>query len=152
MATIETFNNMSDSEIQLLDIRNVLSGNARAGTPVPPEEDILRYLCETMNATELDQNRRLDELDALDSGGEGDAASINSQEPLETPPLQSQEEIDAMQAAAAELKSLGTEAIQAAAAEVADQLVRMTRAGACDQHIHQLGRRRLRSRRRRSWS
>ena len=41
IATIETFNNMSDSEIELLDIRNVLSGNSRSGAPVTPEEDIL---------------------------------------------------------------------------------------------------------------
>ena len=86
-----------------------------------------------MTATKLDKNRRLDELDALDSGGEGDAASVNSQEPPEI--LQSQQEIEAMQAAAAELKSLGIGSMQAAAAEVAGQLVRMTRAGAGDEQM-----------------
>ena len=86
-----------------------------------------------MNAAELDQNRMLDELGALDSGGEGDAASVNSQEPPET--LRTKQEIETMHAAAAELKSLGAEAVQATAAEVADKLVRMTRAGETDEQM-----------------
>ena len=36
IAAIEIFNNMSDDQIELLDIRNVLSGNSRSGAPCHP--------------------------------------------------------------------------------------------------------------------
>ena len=128
MATIETFNQMDANQVQHLDIRHVLSGN-----PPAPEEDILRFLCETMNAIELDQDRNLDELEALDSGGEGDAASVKSQEPPEI--LQTEQELEIRRAAEAELKSLGREAMDAAAAEVAEKLVRGARAGGADEQL-----------------
>ena len=72
---------MGDAEVQLLDIRNVVSGNARTGAPLPPEEDVLRVLRDMVNASELDEDQMHDDDEAPSSGGEGDDASVASQEP-----------------------------------------------------------------------
>ena len=95
---IESFNQIDETGIQMLDIRYVLSGK-----PPTPAEDLFRFLYDTMNAAELDMNRNLEDLD--DSVDEGDAASVKSQEPPEW--LQTEEELAAIRAAEEELKSMG---------------------------------------------
>ena len=71
LETIAHAESQNDSDIVMVDIRDVVSGKTRDGDPLLPEQDMMCTICDRANMSELEQDHLLDDVDEVSSCGEG---------------------------------------------------------------------------------